>query len=64
MSAPTPSPEPGGTTEDEPMPVAVGEPLLSDYGVHDCPCKQAVRKVTLVQLFLLEWNIWKLKPSI
>ena len=37
MSVSTLSPELGSTTEDEPMSVAVGEQLLSDYGVHELP---------------------------
>ena len=33
VSAPTPE----STTDDEPMSVAIGEPLLSDYCVHELP---------------------------
>ena len=33
VSAPTP----GSTTDEEPMSVSIGEPLLSDYSVHELP---------------------------
>ena len=42
MSAPTP--EPGSTTEDEPMSVAVGEPSLSDHGVHELPLQTSSKE--------------------
>ena len=33
VSAPTP----GSTTDEEPMSVSIGEPLLSEYSVHELP---------------------------
>ena len=31
---------PGSTTNEEPMSVAIGEPLLSDYSVHELPSQR------------------------
>ena len=43
-SSSAPTPEPVSTTEDEPMCVAVGEPLLSDYGVHELPLQTSSKE--------------------
>ena len=44
VSAPIPSLESGSTMEDEPMSVAVGKPLLSDYGVHELPLQTSYKE--------------------
>ena len=36
VSAPTP----GSTTDDDPMSVSIGEPLMSDYSVHESPLQK------------------------
>ena len=40
----SPTPEPVSTTDDEPMCVAVGEPLLSDYCVHELPLQTSSKE--------------------